>query len=323
MLKAYIILFLILFTSSLPPQNTGSNPFDIEGRQDSLVVQTVSDNQSTKKSSEAKENVFDINRGQGSAHMESQTRELGNNSTLTEQQPIENGSNPFEVSHIPLRKSKLKNEADAFSVKNTTLKTIDTGRSQSYTFIFWLVLVSTFIIAFVINTKRTVIPSMAKSLTNTNILTYNKREQSGGFSGHYLLLYIVYFINAAIFIYLLLDKYESLGIKAVFLYCFLGVLSIYLLKHLLLYIIGSVFPIEKEVGVYNFSIQVHNNLLGLALIPLNLIIAYGPLSLSKAFLYFGIFVVVILYILRSLRGILVAATFVASKSCQCCFLLKQ
>jgi len=316
-MKVALAILYCFAVGTIYGQTGSENPFELSHRLDSVYIAPASTGT----------NVFDIKRDQEvtepikldspqktaypvipveSEEILGQPEKENNSEPATAQPEAEvTSSNPFEVSHIPLRKSKLKEGANAF-VKQKTKQ----DNSTSNIFIFWLVLLSCVIIAFVINTKSSVIPSMVKSFTNTNVLLYNKREENGGISGHYLLLYIIFFINAGIFIYLLLNKYTNYSSGVIYVYCLLGVILLYLLRHFLLYALGYIFPISKEVNIYNFSIQVNNNLLGLVLIPLNLIVAFGPTSLSIAFIYISLITVVFFYVIRSVRGLLLAAPYI-------------
>lgn len=313
-MRLVLVICIAIIQGPIVAQS-GLNPFDLQHRLDSIYTSTPEASKET--------NVFDIDRsGEGSLDNTDISNPLIEDQEVdattaqvepTPQQPSEKADiavsddNPFEVSHIPLRKSKLKQEANAFSTKKVQTRNGDTNSSN--TFIFWLTLLSGIFVAFVINTKAHVIPRLVKSITNTNVLTYNMREENGGLSGQYIILYITYFINAAVLVYLLIQKYGGPQGFNIFTYCLLGVTSMYAIKHIVLAALGFTFPIGKEMGVYNFSIEVFNILLGLVLIPLNLVIAFGPTQLSQPFIYLALGLVVILLIIRSVRALFVATPY--------------
>jgi len=299
---------------------SGQNPFDIQNRLDS-IYETNSSSPAPSNS-----NVFDIVRTSPEpttvipeteiVTTEKQEESISDKEAVISKSPavvqtvIEDlpaGGNPFEVSHIPLRKSKLKQEADAFV--STTSNASKGQQESSNTFIFWLILLSGVFIAFVINTKAHVIPRLMKSITNINVLTYNMREENGGLSGQYIILYLTYFINAAVLLYLLGQKYTSFQGFTFFLYCLGGAAAVYISKHLILGLLGYVFPINRDISVYNFSIEAFNIILGLILIPLNLVIAFGPSELSDPFIYIALGLIGLLLIIRSVRGLFIAAPY--------------
>jgi len=215
--------------------------------------------------------------------------------------------NPFDVSHVPIRKSKLKKEADAFATKD-----IDTIDDQSNSFLFILILISCFLIAIVINTQRGAILKIVKGITNENVLKLNHREEKKGINGHYFLLYITYMINAAIFAYLIIYNARDMGGWQIFKWCIIGVAAVYILKHAFLYILGQTFPISKEAGLYSFTIQSFNLFLGLILIPFNLIIGFGPVTLVTPMIYLAALVIGILILIRSFRGLLIASRWIST-----------
>ena len=295
----------------------GTNPFEIQSRLDS-VYQT--------NRSEENVNIFDVQRDDDPIVIQNDTfpsinQELNEESTITpsvgDEDPTQSlessgsATNPFDVSHIPVRKSKLKKEANAF----TTKKKKTEGKSSekgSNAFLFWLIFLSGFLIAIVINTQRGAISNISKAITNENMLKLNHREERKGTVGHYIILYISYFINAAIFIYLMIYHLQGQSGWTLFATLFGAVVGAYLLKHIFLSILASAFPISREVSLYGFTIQTFNLFLGLVLIPFNLIIAFGPENIAIPLIYVSVVVIGLLLILRSFRGLLIAGRWVSS-----------
>lgn len=294
------LLIIVLLGCTPCWAQVSSNPFDIQSRKAATDQDTVSQEaEPVTLTTEAADNAFEIQReGASAAPVTSEAQ----------QEALPQG-NPFEVSHVPLRASKLKSEADAFKprVKHESKKVTDVlgevKEDYPNTFIFWLVLISSGLLAVVINTKRNVILKTARGILNQNILKSSLREQNGGWSGHFLMLYLIFFINASIFTYLLLTRYTDYSGLKVFGLVTLAVLGIYLLRHVLLFLLGFAFPIKEETRLYNYAIQHFNVFAGLVLMPLNLVVAFGPPSLSTTFLYITLAAIGILLLLRYLRGL--------------------
>ena len=131
-------------------------------------------------------------------------------------------------------------------------------------------------------------------------------------SHHHLLLYISYFINMAIFIYLILYNMFKLQGWSKYLLVFIAILGIYLLKHLFLLVIGRIFPFRKDSQLYGFTIQTFNIFIGILLVPFNLIIAFGPENAAIPFIYIAIVIIGILALLRTFRGFLIASSYIQS-----------
>jgi hypothetical protein len=312
------ILLFCFFTISGFAQD-GANPFEITSRLDSIYEsQQVVESSST--------NIFDVVRPddpmvttssalQAANSKEEESTivpEVGEEDVRSDVEEMDNNLiNPFDVSHIPIRKSKLKKEANAF--EPTTNRSNDTNKpsKSSNAFLFWLNLLTAFIIAIVINTQRGAITKITKAITNENVLKLNHREEKKGVNGHYILLYFSFIVNAAIFAYLIIyNLYDQSG-WYVFQLCFFGILLVYVVKHIFLSIVSSVFPIQKEVSLYGFTIETFNLFIGIILIPLNLIIAFGPEKIAISLIYCTIAIVGFLMLLRSFRGLLIASRWIS------------
>lgn len=315
-LKIIFFCFLTIFGFA----QDGANPFEIQSRLDSIYEsQQIGESSTT--------NVFDVVRADDPKVTTSSALQAANSkeeeSTIVPQvgeeeiildtnEPDLDVANPFDVSHIPIRKSKLKKEANAF--KPTTSKENDKkkGAKGSNVFLFWLNLLTAFIIAIVINTQRGAITKITKAITNENVLKLNHREEKKGVNGHYILLYFSFIVNAAIFSYLIFyNLYDQSG-WYVFQLCFFGILLIYVVKHIFLSIVSISFPIQKEVSLYGFTIETFNLFIGIILIPLNLIIAFGPEKIAVSLIYLTIAIIGLLLFLRSFRGLLISSRWISS-----------
>jgi hypothetical protein len=85
-----------------------------------------------------------------------------------------------------------------------------------------------------------------------------------------------------------------------------------MIKHFFLYVLSTVFPLEKEIRLYNFIVMSAGILTGLVLTPLNIFMAYSPAPLSTTFMYLGIASFVIIFLLRAFRGLFVGATYLTT-----------
>lgn len=307
------LLFCLIVTNGFSQAN--ANPFEIQSRLDSVY-------NSEGKSESSTINVFDVQRSDDNivepiepvmvdTLLEEQESDLVpsvGEEALAEGEAVLLDQNPFDVSHIPIRKSKLKTEADAFKTKSKRLTDIES--SESNAFLFFLNLLSALLLAIVINTQKGAIKKITNAITNENVLKLIQREEKKGISGYHLLLYISFFINAGIFVYLIAFNFYNARGWMSFQWIFLGILGIYLCRHIFLLIIGKVFPFKKDSQLYGFTIQTFNIFLGIILIPFNLIIAFGPEKTAVPLIYMGLIIIGILALLRTFRGFLIASSYI-------------
>ena len=79
---------------------------------------------------------------------------------------------------------------------------------------------------------------------------------------------------------------------------------VYAVKHIVTRLLGETFQISKEMKHFNFNILLYNILAGIALMPVNLFLAFGPSGMRMPLVYMGIGIIALLYLMRQFRGIL-------------------
>ncbi len=313
-----IILFCLLAISGIAQD--GTNPFEIQSRLDSVY-------QSEPEAESSTTNIFDVERSDDPTVTTSSGLQRANSTTeestivpevgeedlsIESFQEQDAATNPFDVSHIPIRKSKLKKEANAFKPTSSRKKNTKKSEKGSNAFLFWLNLLTGFILAIVINTQRGALTKISKAITNENVLKLNHREEKKGANGHYILLYFSFIVNAAIFAYLVLYNLYNQGGWQIFQLCFFTILLVYVVRHIFLSLVRASFPIQKEVSLYGFTIQSFNLFIGIVLIPLNLVIAFGPETIAVSLIYLTMVVIGLLIVLRSFRGLLISSRLISS-----------
>jgi hypothetical protein len=100
------------------------------------------------------------------------------------------------------------------------------------------------------------------------------------------------------------------GLWSQFLYITAGITALMIIKHLLLAIIGYVFPVEKETSRYSFTIMVFAIVLGLFLTIGTVILAYAPAEYHRLIIYICLGTLLAVYLLRSFRGLFIANRFI-------------
>ena len=327
----YILVSLSLLLTYTGQAQQGSNPFEIirtgENSTDTVVTKAPKSDQTTQKNSgnsfevyrddDSSTSILSTNNNRDSIKVESSidTKDVQSDEVDIDSDDMDYLSdNPFEVSHVPYRRSELKEQAKSANTsspsKKSNKRSIVNVKFTSNTFIFWLVLFTLLLLAIVINVQRNAISKVAKSITNENVLKLSKREENGGLSGHYIMLYVIFFINFTCFIYLMVKYYSGFDGFSNWLVIFGAITVAYLMRHISMAFLGNMFNISKDSSLYSFTIMTFNIFLGLVLIPINLVVAFSPVGISSVTLYVGIGLILTLLLIRLARGLLIGARFI-------------
>ncbi|MFN8338147.1 MAG: hypothetical protein U0T36_03935 [Saprospiraceae bacterium] len=162
-------------------------------------------------------------------------------------------ANPFEVDHVPVRKSSIANRTEKLRTQTESTQT-------SNGFLFWFLLFSCAILAIVINTKSKAIGLLYKSIFNENMLKLFQREESTKVSSYLFLLcdILCKYYGFPLFGQCLLWRQKGIFD---FIAILVGVVLIYIIRHLSLKILGYLFSISKSTDLYSFSIMIFNQFL--------------------------------------------------------------
>ena len=153
-----------------------------------------------------------------------------------------------------------------------------------------------------------------RAFLNDNLLAQLQREREGVGGLPYYFFYGFFMLNAGLFIYLASQYYgvtlhPNNWIRLS--YCIGGITALFLGKHLLLNIIAFIFPIEKEIRLYNFTIIVFSIILGIFFVIANMLIAYAPEQATGHLLNGSYLIIASLYLFRILRGLFIGNRFFA------------
>lgn len=297
-LKNSILTFLCCFGFFNPVLAQTGNPFEILGRKNlQLPVQPSVELDSSNLSS-------------ANAAFISPTDLVDEHIAVEENQvtTTNDPNNPFEIirgSNINVSPTK-----DSVQKKKTVLKKENkpTGTSTN-NLLFWLMTSVLIGLAFFITIFRSYLTKVYRSFFNHNILRLSHREQRAGIDFPYLFLYALFFINMCIFIFLGLTKFypnQFVSNSSTLLQIGGLVTGAYLTKHLVLNFLDYVFQIKPEMGLYNFTIMIFNNLLGILLVPFNFAIAFASPELAKTLIIIGLLAIGAVSLFRAARSFLLA-----------------
>lgn len=169
-------------------------------------------------------------------------------------------------------------------------------------------------LTFSVASNRTAVGKAWAGFLHDNGFSVAQREASG-FVGTtpYYLLYGNFLFNAGIFVFLVTRVFqrETFNNLSFLLFCLAGASIAFLSKHLMLGIVRTLFPLDAEVRKYNFLIIIFNCVLGLFLVPFNLLIAFSAKAGTQQLLLVSwmLGLVAIFYTYRTLRASAIGAKF--------------
>lgn len=266
----YLFFTLVLFGSHILLAQNSNNPFELKHRQES---ETASDGE-----------VIAVNPS------------------------IIQSDNPFDIATQPIQKSTTVFPPTTSETNN---KGVILTTEDAKNYLFWTFFIVLAFFTAVVSVARKRLEQSYRAFLNDNFLRQLHRVNQGNFSLSYFLLYLSFFLNAGIFIYLAANYYGAnlpRNLAWVFLIC-LGVGAAFLFKHILLYFIQSVFPISKEIKLYSFSIMVFSIILGIVLLPINILAAFASEDFLKIAIWGGLGAILAFYIFRSLRGLSIGSKY--------------
>lgn len=295
--------FLLFFVFTISGQNQ-PNPFDLKYRPAnpkpnsipmSPPVKTDTVTKSIKIEKPAKEDIvpdtnssFSINSDTGS--------------TTT-------GTNPFEIQDELDTNSLTVTETNPEKVEDIlTAPVQDIKKRPSKGIQIFFLLLSLLFLIFVVNVERSFVKDLWRVISNENYSSLHLRNQRNTMRQILLLMgYSVFIIQAGIFLYhtLVLFNYQGNLFDNVWT-CMALMLMIYLVRHSLIRYLRWLFNNEKEMTLFSFDISIFNIMVGLILLPINVMISFGPESLAKPLIIIGLIVAILAYLMRQLRWLLTA-----------------
>jgi len=225
--------------------------------------------------------------------------------------------NPFDIQPVG-SPSKLDSQATDTGQGPTFIKKIVKGvnkpeKSQNFLFVLSMIILG--FMSILVSLNRSLVVRIFRSLANENFLKLLYRNQTNTTRVALLLFYILFAMSFGLFLYQVIRKFGYLtDINQLMLYgiCLGGIIVIYGIKHIALTVIGSVFPLEKETSLFNFTVMLFNITNGLLLMPVNILIAFGPEEIVLPAIYAGGIIFVVNYILRQLRGLFIAGHYIGT-----------
>ncbi len=170
-------------------------------------------------------------------------------------------------------------------------------------------------LALGLSLNRGILKTLYQAMLYDNVLKTTFKDRTPAQIFPYYLLFMVFIVNAGIFGYLysLHHRVPIAGshTQAIGL-CILTATVFFGGKQFILWVLGNIFPVEKEVSYYRFIVLIFCIVSGIILALANFFAAYASPDWSKyVFISTGI-TIGLLFILRLLRSLFVALPFIAS-----------
>lgn len=181
-------------------------------------------------------------------------------------------------------------------------------------FKLWMSIVFVSILTVLVNLYKSTLNNIYRSFLNDNFLKMVHRDQGTVLAIPYLIFYAFALINIGIFVFVVLRHFNIRFFESDFISMISyagGVMLLFFSKHLLLLLLGYIFPVKKEFHQYNFTIIIFGVILGLLLIPAVFLISYAPAELTRPVIYGTFIVVGLVYLYRILRSLFIGLRFIS------------
>lgn len=217
--------------------------------------------------------------------------------------------NPFELTdeEITENAESINEEAVVSPAREVKVENNGKRRPSKGIQIFFLLLSLLFLI-FIVNVERSFVRDLWKVISNENYSSLHLRNQRNTMRQILLIMgYLVFILQAGIFMYhaLMLFGYRGELLDNVWT-CIALILMVYLIRHGAIAYLKWLFNNEKEMTLFSFDISIFNIMVGLVLLPVNVLINFGPENLLKPLIIIGIIIAVLAYLMRQLRWMLTA-----------------
>lgn len=272
----YCLYFLFQLLFGLPAfaQTAEQNPFELSERLPALVVEE---------------------------------REASSNTSL--QQP----SNPFDIGREKVPPSVGEEDVNQgpLLVRRGTEPSFLDARGRSLGIHVLLLFFTALLWIFF----RPILSDIFLAVLNEGLLAQLYRRRESGQFGIFFLAYTVFFLVGGFFIYLVGQAFDWFPSDQPWQYWVRLSLLLFILmlaKHCALLLLGWLFDLKAVMGRYSFVIMLFAIIGSMLLVPLNLLVSYAPSSFTVFFAYVGLVVLLLLYLFRSFRALLLAGKYLST-----------
>lgn len=220
----------------------------------------------------------------------------------------QNSANPFDIGatvQVPQPVEISQNPLEISEVKPTATEVSSPSNIKILVLVYSLAMLVILTLAISLDRKR--FGSLLKSGVNSNNLKTLYRESKSWQHGQSIILYVFFFFNLSFIIWLIALKTHTSVLSNLFIVG--GIVMVcYAVRHFVMWSISAIYPVGAEVSVHNFSISIHNMILGILILPIILAIEFMPGINISVWIYISLTILGIIYILRQAKGFLSCIT---------------
>lgn len=302
-----------LLTATIAFGQSQGNPFDLKYRKTkpaaSSATHTVEPQDSIAKLPATKPDVKPV------VPSEDTTPKV-NTPGATTSAPV-SSDNPFEKGAVTdTGKATAKVSTDTVQTPKAVEKVIPPAlrKSASRGFQIFFLLLSLLLLIFIVNVERNFVRDLWRVISNENYSSLLHRNQRSTMRQILMIMgYTVFLLQASLFFFHALRIFDYRGTLLDNIWITTGiVVGIYVIRHLVIRYLRWLFNNEKDLTLFSFDIGVFNTMVGLILLPMNVLILFGPESIHKPLVIMGIIVIGAAYLLRQLRWLVAARQLIAN-----------
>ncbi|MGB3079583.1 MAG: DUF4271 domain-containing protein [Saprospiraceae bacterium] len=227
------------------------------------------------------------------------------------------GNNPFELAKGTKKETKSASQGTSevqFHTNPTVAPPINVARHMSKGIQIFFILLSLLFLIFIVNVERNFVKDLWRVISNENYSSLHLRNQRNTMRQILLMMgYLIFILQTGIFLchVLVLFGYYGGYLSSIW-DCVGFVVVIYAVRHIVIRYLRWLFNNEKEMSLFGFDISTFNTMVGLVLLPINVLLNFGPDSLAKPLVIIGLIVIVAAYLMRQLRWMLTARQLIAN-----------
>jgi hypothetical protein len=316
MLRNLLVAFFLGMSICLLAQSSG-NPFDLKFRPAKHIevvkpvkpatnLDSVNQAQQLKTSTAQQPDI--------STYEDTSIVNLGSNRPDTTQKP--GSGNPFELKKGgDSTKATVQPSVEKDTAKLNIPSMVPPGliKNSSKGFQIFFLLLSLLFLIFIVNVERNFVRDLWRVISNENYGSLHHRNQRNTMRQILLLMgYAVFIFQSGIFIYHAMRIFHYQGSVQLSIWLpMLLVTGIYLVRHTVIRYLRWLFNNQKEMTLFGFDISIFNTMIGLILLPINILLLFGPESIYKPLIIIGIITFIAAYLLRQLRWVLTAQGLIA------------
>lgn len=227
------------------------------------------------------------------------------------------GSNPFELQKGGTKEpEKISSGTSEVQFHNnpSVIPALPVSRHMSKGIQIFFILLSLLFLIFIVNVERNFVKDLWRVISNENYSSLHLRNQRNTMRQILLMMgYVIFFMQAGIFLCHVLVLFGYSGRFLISIWVCIGfVVIIYAVRHLVIRYLRWLFNNEKEMSLFGFDISTFNIMVGLVLLPINVLLNFGPDSLAKPLIIIGLIVIIVAYLMRQLRWMLTARRLIAN-----------